>query len=129
MSQGASAILRPTQGMPRIRNSIAGITGCVTDTRGPTALRTCRTLTGTRLCSVGSWRCPKVTDAQQIDFEVDSDDEFGGDYDEPGNLRPDDVSGTVVYTLDWNVTTVIDQIDADPDDPESTGVLVTSPPF
>jgi hypothetical protein len=64
-----------------------------------------------------------------IEFEVDSDDEFGGDYDEPGSLRPEDVSGTVVYTLDWTVKTVVDQIDADPDDPESTGVLVTSPPF
>jgi hypothetical protein len=66
---------------------------------------------------------------EQIEFEVDPDDEFGGDYDEPGNLRPEDVSGTVVYTLDWTVKTVVDQIDADPDDPESTGVLVTSPPF
>ena len=70
-----------------------------------------------------------MADVENIEFEVDPDDEFGGDYDEPGSLRPDDVSGTVVYTLDWSVKTVVDQIDADPDDPESTGVLVTSPPF
>ncbi len=70
-----------------------------------------------------------MTDADRIDFEVDPDDEFGGDYEEPGALRPEDVTGTVVYTLDWTVRTVIDQIDADPSDPASTGVLVTSPPF
>ena len=67
--------------------------------------------------------------SERIDFEVESDDEFGGDYDEPGSLRPEDVSGTVVYTLDWTVKTVVDQIDADPEDPDYTGVLVTSPPF
>lgn len=70
-----------------------------------------------------------MTDAERIDFEVDPDDEFGGDYEEPGALRPEDVTGTVVYTLDWTVKTVVDQIDADPSDPTSTGVLVTSPPF
>lgn len=68
-------------------------------------------------------------DADRIEFSIDPDDEFGVDYEEPSDLTSADVSGTVVYTLDWTVGTVIDQIDADPDDPEATGVLVTSPPF
>jgi Protein of unknown function DUF262 len=71
-----------------------------------------------------------MTDKEvQVELAIDSDDEFGGDYEEPGDLGPEQVTGTVVYTLDWTVKTVIDQIDADPEDPESTGVLVTSPPF
>ncbi|MGH1491801.1 MAG: DUF262 domain-containing protein [Acidimicrobiales bacterium] len=66
---------------------------------------------------------------EKIDFEISSDDEFGSDYEDPGELRAEDVQGTVVYTLDWTVGTIVDQIDSDPDDPETTGVLVTAPPF
>lgn len=60
---------------------------------------------------------------------IDSDDEFGGDYEDPGSLRPEAVKDTVVYTLDWTVGTVVSQIDADPADPETQGVIVTAPPF
>lgn len=60
---------------------------------------------------------------------VDADDEFGEDYEDPGTLTPADVSGAVVYTLDWTVSSIVSQIDADPNDPESVGVIVTAPPF
>lgn len=60
---------------------------------------------------------------------IEDEDEFGGDYEPPGTLRPQDVQGTVIYTVDWSVSTIVDQIDADPDDPDSAGVLVTAPPF
>ncbi|MFF0218264.1 DUF262 domain-containing protein [Streptomyces vinaceus] len=65
----------------------------------------------------------------RIDYAIDSDDEFSEDYEEPGALTAGQVQGAVVYTLDWTVSTIVEQIDADPDDPDSTGVLVTSPPF
>lgn len=67
-----------------------------------------------------------MTDTDRIDFEIDPDDEFGGDYEEPGALRPEDVTGTVVYTLDWTVKTVIDQIDADPSD-HVFGIAIREP--
>jgi len=60
---------------------------------------------------------------------IDDEDEFGGDYEPPGSLSPQDVQGTVIYTVDWSVSTIVAQIDADPDDPDSAGVLVTAPPF
>lgn len=64
-----------------------------------------------------------------VEVHVESDDEFDGDYEDPGSLTPEDVAGSVVYTVDWTVATIVDQIDADPTDPESRGVLVTAPPF
>jgi hypothetical protein len=67
--------------------------------------------------------------AEEIDYQIDPDDEFGVDYDEPSSLRPEDVAGTVVYTLDWTVKTVVDQIDADPEDPDVTGSIITTAPF
>ncbi|NKY38161.1 GmrSD restriction endonuclease domain-containing protein [Cellulomonas septica] len=65
----------------------------------------------------------------QVELVIDSDDELDGDYEDPGALTPDAVTGSVVYTVDWTVASVVDQIDADPDDPTSQGVLVTAPPF
>ncbi|RZE77674.1 DUF262 domain-containing protein [Streptomyces albidoflavus] len=65
----------------------------------------------------------------RIDFSIDPDDEFSEDYEDPGALTAGQVQGAVVYTLDWTVSTVVEQIDADPDDPDSMGFLVTSPPF
>jgi hypothetical protein len=64
-----------------------------------------------------------------VDLHIETDDEFDGDYEDPGSLTPADVTGSVVYTVDWTVATVVDQIDADPTDPDSRGMLVTSPPF
>jgi hypothetical protein len=74
-------------------------------------------------------RSVKATGKGSVEVIIDSDDEFDGDYEDPGSLRAADVQGAVVYTVDWTVATVVDQIDADPDDPASQGVLVTSPPF
>ncbi|MFJ3302454.1 DUF262 domain-containing protein [Streptomyces sp. NPDC086549] len=65
----------------------------------------------------------------RIYFAMDSEDEFREDYEAPGNLTFAQVQGTVIYTLDWTVGTVVEQIDSDPDDPDSTGSLLTSPPF
>lgn len=65
----------------------------------------------------------------RIQFEVDSDDEFGESYEEPGKLTAEQVQGSVVYTVDWTISSVIEQIDADPNDPEAQGVIYTSPPF
>jgi hypothetical protein len=65
----------------------------------------------------------------RVAVEIDSEDEFAGDYEDPGSLRPEAISGAVVYTVDWTVATVVSQIDADPEDPNSQGVLVTAPPF
>ncbi|MET9961452.1 DUF262 domain-containing protein [Streptomyces sp. NPDC006326] len=65
----------------------------------------------------------------RIYFAMDSEDEFREDYEAPGNLTFSQVQGTVIYTLDWTVGTVIEQIDSDPDDPDSSGSLLTSPPF
>lgn len=64
-----------------------------------------------------------------VEILVESDDEFEDSYSDPGLLRAEDVSGTVIYPLDWTVGTIVDQIDADPNDPSSTGILVTDPPF
>lgn len=68
-------------------------------------------------------------DTPHVDLHIESDDEFDGDYEDPGSLKPADVTGSVVYTVDWTVATVVDQIDADPTDPGSRGMLVTTPPF
>ncbi|MCX5159993.1 DUF262 domain-containing protein [Streptomyces sp. NBC_00264] len=65
----------------------------------------------------------------RIYFAMDSEDEFSEDYEAPGALTFKQVQGTVIYTLDWTVGTVVEQIDSDPDDPDSTGSLLTSPPF
>ncbi|MBB3157611.1 hypothetical protein FHS07_001295 [Microbacterium proteolyticum] len=66
---------------------------------------------------------------ERVALEIDSDDEFAGDYEDPGSLTASAITGAVVYTVDWTVATVVNQIDADPTDPESQGVLVTAPPF
>ncbi|MGW6417173.1 DUF262 domain-containing protein [Streptomyces sp. NPDC055055] len=66
---------------------------------------------------------------ERIYFSMDSEDEFSEDYEAPGNLTYSQVQGTVIYTLDWTVGTVVEQIDSDPNDPDSTGSLLTSPPF
>ncbi|MFE1289123.1 DUF262 domain-containing protein [Streptomyces sp. NPDC058751] len=65
----------------------------------------------------------------RIEFEVDPDDEFGESYEEPGKLTAEQVQGSVVYTVDWTISSVIEQIDADPNDPEAQGVIYTTPPF
>lgn len=64
-----------------------------------------------------------------IELVIDSEDELDGDYEDPGSLDPEAIRGAVIYTVDWTVATIVDQIDADPDDPETQGVLTTSPPF
>ncbi|WP_193509615.1 DUF262 domain-containing protein [Cryobacterium sp. BB736] len=69
------------------------------------------------------------SEAGELEVTVDSDDEFEDSYDDPGSLGSEDVVGTVIYPLDWTVGTIVSQIDADPDDPESPGILVTDPPF
>lgn len=70
-----------------------------------------------------------VDSTDNVELVVESDDEFEDSYSDPGLLKSQDVSGTVIYPLDWTVGTIVEQIDADPDDPESTGILVTDPPF
>lgn len=69
------------------------------------------------------------TDNDGVELVIDSEDEFEADYEDPGRLGSADVQGAVVYTVDWTVAVVVDQIDANPDNPESQGMLVTSPPF
>lgn len=64
-----------------------------------------------------------------IEFDLEPIDDFDDAYEDPGSLTSEDVLGAVVYPLDWNVSTIVDQIDADPSDPETSGILVTSPPF
>lgn len=64
-----------------------------------------------------------------VELLIDSDDEFDAEYEDPASLTPEQVSGTVIYPLDWTVGTVVGQIDADPSDEMSLGMLVTSPPF
>jgi hypothetical protein len=67
--------------------------------------------------------------SEEVEVQVDSDDEFEDSYADPGLLTSEDVSGTVIYPLDWTVGTIVSQIDADPVDPDSAGILVTDPPF
>ncbi|MFE2532563.1 DUF262 domain-containing protein [Streptomyces sp. NPDC059371] len=67
--------------------------------------------------------------ASKIEIQIDSDDEFGESYEEPGQLTAEQVQGSVIYTVDWTIGSVIEQIDADPNDPDSQGVIFTSPPF
>ncbi|WP_181435598.1 DUF262 domain-containing protein [Curtobacterium sp. MCPF17_051] len=67
--------------------------------------------------------------AGTVEFDLNPIDDFDDAYEDPGTLTSEDVLGAVVYPLDWNVSTIVDQIDADPLDPDSTGILVTSPPF
>lgn len=64
-----------------------------------------------------------------VEILIDSDDEFDAEYEDPASLTLEQVSGTVIYPLDWTVGTVVRQIDADPSDEMSLGMLVTSPPF
>ncbi|MGW0409854.1 DUF262 domain-containing protein [Streptomyces collinus] len=65
----------------------------------------------------------------KIEIEIDSDDEFGESYEEPGQLTAEQVQGSVTYTVDWTISSVIEQIDADPGDENTQGVIFTSPPF
>ncbi|WP_329056508.1 DUF262 domain-containing protein [Streptomyces sp. NBC_01453] len=65
----------------------------------------------------------------KIQIEIDSDDEFGESYEEPGQLTAEQVQGSVTYTVDWTIGSVIEQIDADPTDENTQGVIFTSPPF
>lgn len=62
-------------------------------------------------------------------IEIEVGDEFDDDYTDPELLTAQDVMGTVIYPLDWTVSTIVSQIDADPEDEDSTGILVTDPPF
>ncbi|WIY05101.1 DUF262 domain-containing protein [Amycolatopsis mongoliensis] len=71
----------------------------------------------------------KEDPSDEVALITDVDDEFDEDYEDPGSLTAGNVGGTVIYTLDWAVSTVVQQIDANPEDPESVGVLVTDPPF
>ncbi|MFJ9706999.1 DUF262 domain-containing protein [Streptomyces sp. NPDC101234] len=67
--------------------------------------------------------------SSKIEIEIDPDDEFGESYEEPGKLTAEQVQGSVIYTVDWTIGSVIDQIDADPNAPDAQGVIFTSPPF
>lgn len=69
------------------------------------------------------------TESHDVQVVIESSDEFEDDYLDPGKLTASDVSGTVIYPLDWTVGTIVNQIDADPEDPDSSGILVTDPPF
>ncbi|MET9351252.1 MULTISPECIES: DUF262 domain-containing protein [Streptomyces] len=78
--------------------------------------------------SVGNVKIEIEFDAK-IEIEIDADDEFGESYEEPGKLTAEQVQGSVIYTVDWTIGSVVEQIDADPNDPDTQGVIITSPPF
>lgn len=68
-------------------------------------------------------------DDDNVEVIVESDDEFEDSYLDPGSLSAEDVSGTVIYPLDWTVGTIVEQIGANPDSPDTLGIIVIDPPF